>query len=143
MDAPHIDDTSTDHTGDVADIRHVIADAEKAFNDNDADLLVEHFAENVGAVGVTGSVLAGRTAVREASTALFAGPLRDQRARYELADVHFVRPDVALARKYATAIDADGVRLSVGHTMTALYVLVRERGRWWVVARQNTLVQPT
>jgi hypothetical protein len=29
----------------------------------------------------------------------------------------------------------------VGHTMTALYVLVREHDRWWVVGRQNTLVQ--
>lgn len=143
MDAPHIEDTGTDHTGDVEDVRRVIADAEKAFNGNDADLLVEHLARNVGAVGVTGSVLAGRAAVLEVSRALFAGPLRDQRARYELADVLFVRPDVALARKYATAVDAEDVPLSVGHTMTALYVLVRERGRWWVVARQNTLVQPT
>jgi hypothetical protein len=24
--------------------------------------------------------------------------------------------------------------------MSALYVLVREGGRWWVVSRQNTLV---
>ena len=77
----------------------------------------------------------------EASTALFAGPLRDQRARYELADVLFVRPDVALAHKHATAIDEAGMPISVGHAMTALYVLVRENGRWWVVARQNTLVQ--
>lgn len=141
MVAPHIEDTSTDHTGDVEDIRRVITDAEKAFNDNDADLLVEHFAHNVGAIGVTGSALAGRTAVLEAGRALFAGPVRDQRARYELADVLFVRPDVALARTHATAVDADGVPLSVGHTMTALYVLVREGERWWVVARQNTLVQ--
>jgi uncharacterized protein (TIGR02246 family) len=140
MSAPHIEDTGTDHPTDVAAIRRVIADAERAFNTNDADLLVEHFAENVTAVGVTGDQLDGRAAVLEASTVLFAGPLRDQRARYELADVLFVRPDVALARTHATAIDAAGNPLSVGHAMTALYVLVRENGRWWVVARQNTLV---
>lgn len=143
MDAPHIEDTSTDHTGDVEDVRRIIADAEKAFNGNDAELLVEHFAQNVGAVGVTGALLAGRDAALQASRALFAGPLHDQRARYELADVLFVRPDVALARQDATPVDADGRPIAVGHTMTALYVLVRDGGRWWVVARQNTLVQPT
>ena len=141
MDAPHIEDTATDHAADVEEIGRAIADAEKAFNTNDADLLVEHFAGNATAVGVTGAPLAGRAAVLEASRTLFSGPLRDQRARYELADLLFVRPDVALARKHATAIDADGEPLSVGHAMTALYVLVRENGRWWVVSRQNTLVQ--
>ena len=88
-------------------------------------------------------MLSGRAAVLEVGRSLFAGPLRDQRTRYDLADVLFVRPDVALARKQATAIDADGSPLSLDHTMTALYVLVRERGRWWVVGRQNTLVQPS
>jgi uncharacterized protein (TIGR02246 family) len=141
VDAPHIEDTGTDHSGDVEEIRRVIADAEKAFNDNDAELLVEHLVSNVSTVGVTGALLAGRSAVLEASRTLFAGPLRDQRARYELAEVLFVRPDVALARQHATAIDREGAPLSAGHAMTALYVLVREHGRWWVVGRQNTLVQ--
>ena len=114
MSAPHIEDGTTDHTDDIAAIRQVIADAERAFNGNDAE-----------------------------SRALFAGALRDQRARYQLADVLFVRPDVALAHKHATALDAAGRPASVGHAMTALYVLVREHGRWWVVARQNTLVPAT
>ena len=125
MSAPHIEDTGTDHLADVAASRRVIADAEQAFNANDAELLVEHFAENATAVGVTGTRLNGRAGVLEAGTALFAGPLRDQRARYELADVLFVRPDVALAHKHATAIDGAGAPISVGHAMTALYVLAR------------------
>lgn len=142
MSIPYLEDTGTDHTADRAAVRAVIADAERAFNTNDAELLVEHMAENVSAVGVTGDRLDGRAAVLEAGKVLFAGPLRDQRARYELVDVWFVRPDVALAHKHATPVDADGAPLAVGHTMTALYVLVRERGRWWIAARQNTL-RPT
>lgn len=140
MDAPHIEDR-TDHAADVEDIRRVIADAETAFNTNDADLLVEHFALNATAVGVTGALLVGRAAVLDAGRSLFAGPLRDQRARYELVDVLFVRLDVALARQHATAVGLDGEPVAVGHAMTALYVLVRENARWWVVSRQNTLVQ--
>ena len=140
MDAPRILDTSVDHAPDVAAIRQVIADTEWAFNTNDAELLAEHFAENATAVGVTGAQLDGRAAVLATGRALLAGPLRDQRARYELHDIVFVRPDVALAHKHATAVDGQGVPIGVGHAMTALYVLVREGGRWWIAARQNTLV---
>ena len=54
-------------------------------------------------------------------------------------EIRFVRPDVALVRKLAWATDADGKDLDVGHAMTALYVMVKSEGRWWIAARQNTL----
>lgn len=140
MPIPHIEDATTDHTPDVDEIRQVIADAERAFNAHNAELLVTHFAQNATAVGVTGAQVDGRAAVLEASRAAFDGPLRGQRARYELADVVFVRPDVALAHKHAWAVDGTGEAIDVSHAMTALYVLVKEEARWWVVSRQNTLV---
>jgi uncharacterized protein (TIGR02246 family) len=140
MTAPSIEDTDTDHTADVEAIRRIIADVEKGFNNNDADLLVEHFAQNASVVAAAGAQIDGREALLEFSRAGLAGPLRDQRARYELAGVVFVRPDVALAHKHAWAIGAVGEPVDVGHAMSALYVLVREGGRWWVVSRQNTLV---
>ena len=59
---------------------------------------------------------------------------------FRLADVAFVRPDVAIAHKHARAITRDGEPLDAGHAMIALYVLVRDDGRWRVAARQNTLV---
>jgi uncharacterized protein (TIGR02246 family) len=133
MTTPHIEDTA-DHAQDVDAIRGVIADAEAAFNAGDADRLVEHVAANATAVGVTGARAVGRAAMRAASRAAFDGPLRGRRARYDVVDVTFVRPDVALVQKQA--------RIDVGQGMTALYVLVREAGRWWLVARQNTLVEP-
>jgi uncharacterized protein (TIGR02246 family) len=139
MTTPHIEDT-TDHTPDVAAIRGVNADAETAFNAADADLLVEHVAANVTAVGVTGARVAGRAAMLVASRAAFDGPLRGHRARYDIADITFVRPDVALVHKEARPVDERGAPVDAGHGMTALYVLVRESGRWRVVARQNTLL---
>jgi uncharacterized protein (TIGR02246 family) len=139
MNAPHIEDQA-DHAGDVEAIQRIIADVQKGFNDNDADLLVEHFARNASAVTATGIQIDGRETLLEGSKALLAGPLRDERARYELADVVFVRPDVALAHKHAWALDETGEPKNVGHEMSALYVLVRENGRWWIVSRQNTLV---
>jgi uncharacterized protein (TIGR02246 family) len=125
---------------DVAAIERVIADIEAGFNAKDPELSIAHFAPDATAVSVNGTLVAGREALLEAHRAGYAGPLRDQYARYELADVAFVRPDVAIAHKHARAITRDGEPLDVGHAMIALYVLVRDDGRWRVAARQNTLV---
>jgi uncharacterized protein (TIGR02246 family) len=137
--APTIADTSTDHTDDLTAIRALVADVEAGFNANDPELIVRPFAENATAVGVNGALLEGRSAALEASRALLAGPLRDQRARYELEDVTFLRPDVAIGHKLAWALDEDGRPKDVGHAMIALYVFVKEGDTWWVASRQNTL----
>ncbi len=42
--------------------------------------------------------------------------------------------------KHALATDAAAEPVDVGHAMSALYVPTGEGERWWVVARQNTLV---
>ncbi|MGI5129108.1 SgcJ/EcaC family oxidoreductase [Pseudonocardia sp. CA-107938] len=139
MDIPHVEETA-DHAADEEAIRAIVADTEKAFNTGDAELLVAHMAANVYAVGVTGAEVAGREEALAAGRAAFAGPLKGQRARYDVVGITFVRPDVALARKHARALDEHGELIDVGHAMTALYVLAKEDGRWWIVARQNTLV---
>jgi uncharacterized protein (TIGR02246 family) len=125
---------------DIAAIAGVIADVETGFNTKDAELSVAHFAPDATAVSVTGALVAGRDELLEAHRAGYAGPLRDQYARYELGDVTFLRPDVAVVHKRATATTREGEPIDVGHAMIALYVLVREEGRWLVAARQNTLV---
>lgn len=125
---------------DEDEIRQIVADVEKGFNTNDADLMNAHVAPNVSIVNAMGVRMVGREEVMAASRTGLAGPLRDQYARYEVRDVTFLRPDVALAFKEAYAVAADGSPIDVGHAMNALYVLVREDGRWWIAARQNTLV---
>jgi uncharacterized protein (TIGR02246 family) len=148
--APAVTDAGTDPTtdhaarrrADLAAIHQVIADVERGFNTNDAELAVRRFARDASAVAVTGVRTVGLDALLEAHRVGFAGPLRDQFARYEVGDVAFVAPDVALVHKRARAVDADGVSLDVGHAMVALYVLVRRGDRWWIAARQNTLVAP-
>ena len=134
--------TTTDRAADLAAVRGVIADVETGLNTNDAELMVRHFAEDAVAVGVDGRETVGRSALRAAHERAVGpgGFLRDQLARYEVVDVTFVRPDVALVRKHAHAVDGDGAAIDVGHAMSALYVLAREQGRWWIAARQNTLV---
>jgi uncharacterized protein (TIGR02246 family) len=135
-----MNDTKTDHEGDVEAIERIISDIETGFNTKDPDLSVEHFMENATAVSVTGTLLSGRDALLDANRRGLSGPLRDQYARYEVDDVIFVRPHVAVAHKRARATTADGEPIDAEQSMIALYGLVKEDGRWWVAARQNTMV---
>ena len=121
-------------------LRAVIADVEAGSNDNDPELSVEHFTPDATAVNVMGALVRGRDALLEANRRGLAGPLKDERARYELRDIAFVGPDVALAHKTARAVDPDGA-VDEQHAMIALYVFVKREGRWMIAARQNTLVQ--
>jgi uncharacterized protein (TIGR02246 family) len=137
---PVVADGTTDHERDVEAIRQIVADVESGFNNNDPDLSVEHFAQNASAVSAQGTLLSGCGALLEANRKGLSGPLRDERVRYEVGEVVFLRPDVAVAHKRAWAITAEGESIDVGHSMIALYIFVKEGGRWWVAARQNTLV---
>jgi uncharacterized protein (TIGR02246 family) len=138
--APTLEDTSIDHADDIAAIRRVVADVQTGFNANDEALSVAHFARNVSVGTATGAVITGLDALADFTRAALAGALHDQFARYEVTDVVFVRPDVALARKRAWATTSDGEPLDVDHAMVALYVMVKEGDRWWIAARQNTVV---
>ena len=48
---------------------------------------------------------------------------------------------VAVAHQHAWAVE-NGRRATSAPAMVALYVLTRQEGRWWVVARQNTATPP-
>jgi uncharacterized protein (TIGR02246 family) len=137
--APVIENTKN-HDEDIAAITRIIEDTQTAYNTNDAELLTKHFARNGSAVNVMGMRTAGRDAVLEANRKGLAGFLHDQYVRYEISDLLFVRPDVAIVGKHARAATAGGELIDIDHVMVAVYVLVKEDGRWWIVARQNTLV---
>ncbi|WP_067572248.1 SgcJ/EcaC family oxidoreductase [Nocardia acidivorans] len=136
--APVIEDASVDHTADIAAITRVIANAQQAFNTNDPNLMAADFAANASAGNAVGMVLRGAEAVRAASEAGLAGFLKDQFVRYDITDITFPRPDMALVHKVARETTATGELLDQDPAMVALYVLLKENGRWWTIARHNT-----
>ncbi|MFC9895881.1 SgcJ/EcaC family oxidoreductase [Nocardia sp. NPDC127579] len=138
--APAVADTTVDHTADIAAIEQIIRDTETAYNTNDAELLTSPFTENAAVVNAVGALMTGRETLLAANRAGLQGFLADQYVRYELADITFLRADIAIAHKTARAITADGALIDQDPAMIALYVLVKENGRWWAAARQNTLV---
>ncbi|WP_030104394.1 SgcJ/EcaC family oxidoreductase [Actinoalloteichus caeruleus] len=133
-------DNATDPEGDTAAIRRIIEESETAYNTNDAELMVAHFAENATITTATGTRVTGRQAILDHTRAALNGFLRDQYVRYDVTDVTFPGPGLALAHKSARAATAGGELIDREPSMVATYVLVREGGRWWVTARLNTLV---
>lgn len=135
-----MDTTDRDRADDVAAIERIIGDVETGFNTKDVELSVRHFAADATATSATGVRVTGRAALLEAHRAGFARSLKDQYARYTIGGITFLRPDVALVHKEARATTPDGDLKDLDHTMVALYVLVKEGGRWRIAARANTLV---
>ncbi|MBF6085908.1 SgcJ/EcaC family oxidoreductase [Nocardia cyriacigeorgica] len=140
IEAPVVEDSSVDHAADREAIEAIVATVAEAYNTKDAELMVRDVAANAVVGNAVGVLHHGRDAVLEASRIGLAGFLKDEYVRYEVTDIGFLRPDVAIAHKAARAVTADGEPIDVDPAMVALYVLVKEDGRWWIAARQNTLV---
>ena len=87
-----------------------------------------------------GATTRGWEALARAHREGFAGPLRHAYARYEIDDVTFLAPDVAIVHKLAWEADESGDRTGDHPAMSALYVIVERDGTWWIAARGNTLV---
>ncbi|GAA5077117.1 SgcJ/EcaC family oxidoreductase [Nocardia iowensis] len=137
---PVVGDSTVDHTADIAAIEQIISNVETAYNTNDAELMTADFTANASVVNAVGALMVGRDALLAANRAGLAGFLKDQYVRYQVTDITFLRPDVAIAHKVARATTADGALIDTDPAMIALYVLVKEDGRWWTAARQNTLI---
>ncbi|WP_336083245.1 SgcJ/EcaC family oxidoreductase [Nocardia sp. SSK8] len=137
---PVIDDHTVDHTADIAAIRAIIADTQTAMNTNDPELLTAPFAANATVGNAAGMLISGREDLLAANRFGLAGFLKDEYVRYDVTDIRFLRPDIALAYKQARATTPEGDLIDTEAAMIALYVLVKENGRWWTAARQNTLV---
>ncbi|MEV5832335.1 SgcJ/EcaC family oxidoreductase [Nocardia sp. NPDC052112] len=140
---PVVVDTTVDHTADTAAIEQIIANVETAYNTNDAELMTADFTANAAVVNAVGALIVGKDALLDANRQGLAGFLKDQYVRYEVADIVFLRPDIAIAHKLARATTAEGELIDIDHAMIALYVLVKANGRWWTAARQNTLIPQT
>jgi uncharacterized protein (TIGR02246 family) len=139
---PIVEDTTIDHTADIAAIEQIIADTQTAYNTNDAELMTAHFTANAAVGNAVGMQIVGTEALLEANRRGLAGFLKDEYVRYDVTDIVFLRPDVAFAHKVARATTADGELIDIDPVMIALYVAVKANGTWWIAARHNTPIPP-
>ncbi|MEU6558813.1 SgcJ/EcaC family oxidoreductase [Nocardia nova] len=137
---PLVEDTTIDHVGDIAAIEQLITDVETGYNTNDAELMVSGFTANASAGNAVGMVITGYNSLLDAAERGLEGFLKNEYVRYDVSDIEFLRPDIAVAHKVARATTAEGELIDHDPAMVALYVLVKENARWWVAARHNTPV---
>jgi uncharacterized protein (TIGR02246 family) len=135
---PEFDGNASDE--DEAALRSIVANVERGFNENDAELLLQDIAPDARIVSAIGTELIGREQIEKSTRlGLTHAYLRDSTAHYRLHGITRLAPDVAVAHKRAWSTE-DAAERGEAPEMTALYVFARRGGRWWIIRRQNTLV---
>jgi uncharacterized protein (TIGR02246 family) len=123
-------------------IRELNAAVEAAWNKHDAPAMDQAFVEDCDLVNVFGEWISGHDKLVKTHTALFAGPLRESYQRMNVEKLRFVRPDVAVIHVRHHNSDRDGKVLPGDEGAMGTVVLAKERGKWWIIAAQNTIVRP-
>lgn len=123
-------------------IEAVIAGVVAGLVARDADACAARFAPD--ARSITGQRLIGRDAVREAHVAAFATGGVPTTPRFEILDVHLVRPDVAIVTTGAYAAGpGDPIDLAAPPTLvTWTMVHDDDDGGWTIAARQFSRMTP-
>ncbi|GAA2812081.1 SgcJ/EcaC family oxidoreductase [Kitasatospora aburaviensis] len=85
-----------------------------------------------------GKRLTGRDEIAFFTHQVLPGAMKDSTVTYEVADVLFIRPDVAAVKARAQYLTLEGE--PIGNAGTPLYVMAKEDGQWLLVACQNTEV---
>jgi uncharacterized protein (TIGR02246 family) len=130
--------TTSTSAAQIEQIQEILSDVAAGVTAKDADRCAGRFTPDARSVTASGARAVGRDAIRAAHEAAFAGQLATTVARFEVLDVLFVRPDVAVVT--AGAFPAgDEVDLSRPGTVV-MHVMTREGGSWSIAARQFTRV---
>jgi uncharacterized protein (TIGR02246 family) len=123
-------------------IREQNAAVEAAWNKHDAATLDQSFVEDCDFVNVFGEWISGRNKLVKTHATLFAGPFRESHKHFTVEKIRFVRPDVAVVHVRGRNTDHDGKLLEGDLGTIAVLVMVKDRGKWWIVTGQNTEVRP-
>ncbi|KAB2807518.1 SgcJ/EcaC family oxidoreductase [Pimelobacter simplex] len=129
--------TTTTAADATAEIDAVLAATYQAWADNDADAFVRHYTEDATAL-LPGSLRAGRTAVRDAMAAGFAGPLRGSRTVDRRLSLRFAGADAAIAVHESGILLAGETEVPAERRVNATWVFEKRDGRWMIAAYHNS-----
>ncbi|MEV2277364.1 SgcJ/EcaC family oxidoreductase [Nocardiopsis sp. NPDC049922] len=125
--------TTTRHS----EIHALVQSFEDAFNAHDPVALGGHFAADSLWTNALGRRVRGRDAVIVLNEEVMP-KLADAYARYRVAEVLEIRPDVVAVHVAQTPADADGAPAE-GPGGSAVYVFARGEEGWRIVVGQNTI----
>lgn len=124
------------------------AELQAGFDEADADVSNRHFARDILWGSPFGATVRGYEELHAIHRRLKAQARGGRSSRFEVVNVLAPAPGVAIAQIARLALGEDGEPveadgdLSGPFSETAMYVLVRRGGAWWLAAGQNTPVLP-
>jgi uncharacterized protein (TIGR02246 family) len=143
MTRPTIDTDPQGAADARAAVERQVAELQAGLDARDAAVYNRHFAADVIWGSPYGALVSGYDRLHAIHTRLHrAAPVG--RSRYVTERVLTPAPGIAIAQVRREALDDDGTPLDPRdsfHEM-ATYVLARREGEWWLVAGQNTPIQP-
>ncbi|MFC9088609.1 SgcJ/EcaC family oxidoreductase [Nocardiopsis dassonvillei] len=132
--------TGTRRAGAHAEIHALVRSLQDAFNAHDPVALADHYAGDALWASAAGRRMAGSARIAEFAREV-APMLADSYARYEVANLLEIRPDVIAVQVAQTAVDAGGEPTGAP-AGSALYVCARGEDGWRISAGQNMIVAP-
>jgi uncharacterized protein (TIGR02246 family) len=126
-------------TTDERAIQDILERFEAAWNSYDSVSIAALFVEDANFIHIFGGQLDGRAAIEASHRVIFDTIYKGSHASFTLRSVRFVRPDVAIALARAHVQFKEGNERCEIETRPTL-VVVKEQGKWHVVAFQNTKI---
>jgi uncharacterized protein (TIGR02246 family) len=126
---------------DAAEIRAIIAGMTDAWAAGDGNAFGRHFAADADYTVWNGRYLRGREAIAEGHTRIFNTVYKDTRLRLDVTNIRLVRPGVAVAHAVGSVVGKDE-SFPDRPTVTPVFVLTREDGRWRIAVFHNTRIDP-
>lgn len=126
------------HTDEKA-IEGILKQLEGAWNTSDSRAYAAPFAEDAQFIHIFGGQLDGRSAIEASHRVIFDTIYQGSRSSFALRSIRYARPDVAIVFVEAHVTMRPGSPapdLDARPTM----VMVKEQGKWSIVALQNTRV---
>jgi uncharacterized protein (TIGR02246 family) len=123
-----------------AAILDTVARLEQAQQRENVDAFLQLFRHDAVWVTAHGRRLIDRDEIGAFTEQVLPGAMQDSTARYDVAHVSFVRPDVAVVNVDQVPIALDGEPLPMEPQGRPLYVMSKEDSGWLIAAGQNTQV---
>lgn len=123
------------------EISEVVAALERAQQNELVDEFIDLFREDAIWTTGTGRRLTGKQEIADFTRQVLPGAMHSSTATYEILHVLFIRADVAAVKVRQRPVTLSGEPIEDQPEGSPLYVMAKERGRWLLVACQNTQVQ--
>ncbi len=125
------------HSGLVA----VVERYERAFNDGDADSMIELFTPDTVFVNVAGNLVRGAEDLHRAQKSVFEGPLRGVHAVFTVENVAVLGGDVAVVHaRQENTWPGDETGAATRSASVIVFVMTRDAEGWRIRTGQNTPV---